>query len=225
MTRPASNLPAPLSDTDLARLEVLLDALPPPLQPLDVSALDGYLCGVLLQPRAIPADAWLPHVADMDGHAAPAGPARDELQALVRRRHAELDHAIAQREWFDPWIYQLDDACSPTESVLPWVAGFAAAMEAFPGLMDLGDAELVEPLALLFMHFDPDDLEDADALAQVIETLEPPSDLAEAVQDIVRALMLMADVTRPRAVAPRPARAPRSARRPAGKGAAGRRPR
>ena len=62
-------------------------------------------------------------------------------------------------------------------------------MEAFPALMALSDPELVEPLALLFMHFDPDDLEDADALAAVIETLEPPADLGEAVQDTVRALL------------------------------------
>jgi uncharacterized protein len=40
-------------------------------------------------------------------------------------------------------------------------------------------------------------------LAAVIETLEPPSDLAEAVQDTVRALMLIADVTRPRAAPPK----------------------
>ncbi len=216
--------PASLSDTELLRLETLLDGLPPPLQPMDVSALDGYLCGVLLQPRPVPAERWLPHVSDMDGRPAPAGPALDELQALVRRRHAELDQAIAQRQWFDPWIYQLEDADGPSESVLPWVAGFAAAMDAFPGLMAMSDTELVEPLALLFMHFDPDDLEDADALLEVIETLEPPSDLAEAVQDIVRALMLMADVTRPRAPAPRPARTPRPARRPGGAGG-GRRPR
>lgn len=218
-----ANAPA-LSDTDLLRLETLLDALPPPLQPMDVSALDGYLCGVLLQPRPVPADQWLPRVTDMDGSPAPAGPALDELQALVRRRHAELDQAIGQRQWFDPWIYQLEDADGPSESVLPWVAGFAAAMEAFPALMAMSDTELVEPLALLFMHFDPDDLEDADALLEVIETLEPPSDLAEAVQDIVRALMLMADVTRPRAAPPRPARTPRPARRPTG-GGGGRRPR
>ncbi len=213
-----------LSDTDLVRLETLLDGLPPPLQPMDVSALDGYLCGVLLQPRPVPAEHWLPRVSDMDGRPAPAGPALDELQALVRRRHAELDQAIAQRQWFDPWIYQMEDADGPSESVLPWVAGFAAAMEAFPALMAMSDTELVEPLALLFMHFDPDDLEDADALLEVIETLEPPSDLAEAVQDIVRALMLMADVTRPRAPQPRPARTPRPARRPTG-GGGGRRPR
>lgn len=215
---------AALSDTDLVRLETLLDALPAPLQPMDVSALDGYLCGVLLQPRAVPAEAWLKQVTDMDGRPAPPGPALDELQALVRRRHAEINDAIGQRQWFDPWIYQLEDADGPTESVLPWVAGFAAAMEAFPDLMALSDTELVEPLALLFMHFDPEDLEDADALLEVIETLEPPSDLAEAVQDIVRALMLIADVTRPRPAPPRPARTPRPARRPGGAGG-GRRPR
>lgn len=211
MTPPRPN---PLSDAEMAHLESLLDGLPPPLQPLDLSALDGYLCGVLLQPRAVPTEQWLPRVADVDGQPAPAGPALDELHALVRRRHAELDHAIARRDWFDPWIYQLEDAEGPTDSVLPWVAGFAAAMEAFPALMNMADTELVEPLALLFMHFDPADLEDADALLEVIETLEPPADLAEAVQDTVRALMLMADVTRPRAVAPRPARSPRPARRP-----------
>ena len=206
--------PNPLSDAEMARLETLLDGLPASLQPLDLSALDGYLCGVLLQPRAVPAEKWLAHVADIDGQPAPTGLALDELHALVHRRHAEINHAIARRDWFDPWIYQLEDADGPTDSVLPWVAGFAAAMEAFPALMDMSDAELVEPLALLFMHFDPVDLEDADALLAVIETLEPPADLAEAVQDVVRALMLMADVTRPRAVAPRPARSPRPARRP-----------
>ncbi len=191
---------ASLSDTELQQLESLLDALPPPLQPLDLSALDGFLCGVLLQPqRPAPAE-WLALVTDIEGRPAPAGAALEELQALVRRRHAELDRAIAQRQWFDPWIYQLDDEATPAEGVLPWVAGFAAAMDAFPALMALDNPELVEPLALLFMHFDPEDLEDADTLLAVIDTLEPPADLAEAVQDTVRALMLIADVTRPRAV-------------------------
>jgi uncharacterized protein len=200
---------SPLTDADLVRLEALLDSLPPPLQPLDLSALDGFLCGVLLQPRPVPTERWLPQVADLEGRPAPPGPALDELQALVRRRHTELEQAIANRQWFDPWIYQFDGQASPADCVLPWVAGFAAALEAHPALMQLDEPEIIEPLALLFMHFDPADLEDADALAAVIETLEPPRDLAEAVQDLVRALMLIADVTRPRATAPRPARRPR----------------
>ena len=211
-----------LDDASLARLQTLLGALPAPLQPLDVSALDGYLCGVLLQPRVLPLARWLPFVADLDGREAPPGAARDELHVLVRRRHAELDAAIGQRQWFDPWIYQLeaddrgddnaDDnaedhgADSPADSVLPWTAGFAAAMEIFPELMALDNPDLVEPLAILFMHFDPEDLEDADALIEVIHTLEPPKDLAEAVQDVVRALMLIADVTRPRTASTPPRR-------------------
>lgn len=191
----------PLSDTDIQRLETLLDALPAPL-PMDVCAVDGLLCGALLQPQRVPTERWLALACDVDGRPAPPGPALDELKALLQRRHAELDRAIGQRQWFDPWIFQLDDDASPSDCVLPWVAGFAAAMEAFPALMALGDAELVEPLALLFMHFDPEDLEDADALLEVIATLEPAEDLAEAVQDIVRALMLIADVTRPRGAKP-----------------------
>jgi uncharacterized protein len=189
---------APLNDADLARLEALLDALPAPMQPLDVCALDGYLCGVLLQPRRPGPAIWLPGVWDVEGHALPAGTAMQELQGLVQRRHAELDRAISTRQWFDPWIYQLDGDASPSDCALPWVAGFAAAMEAFPDVMASPDPALIEPLALIFMHFDAEDLEDADALLEVIETLEPASDLGEAVQDLVRALMLIADVTRPR---------------------------
>lgn len=205
--------PEPLVDADIGRLEALLDSLPAPLQPMDVSAVDGLLCGVLLQPKPVAAERWLALACDVDARPAPAGAALDELHTLLRRRHAELDRAIGQRAWFDPWIFQLEEAATPAESVLPWVAGFAAAMDAFPALMALPDPELVEPLALVYMHFDPEDLEDADALLAVIDELEPPADLGEAVQDLVRALMLMADVTRPRRATPPPRRLAQRRRR------------
>lgn len=220
--RPTVQATPPLGDDDLTRLQELLDDLPASQQPMDVSALDGYLCGVLLQPRAVPVSRWWPFVADLEGRPPPASGALDEAQALVQRRHAELNAAIGERQWFDPWIYPLDDEAAPGECVLPWTAGFAAAMEFFPELMAMENPELVEPLALLFMHFDPQDLEDADALIAVIDTLEPPTDMAEAVQDIVRALMLIADVSRPRAGSPVRQRAPRKpgspARRPVKRG-------
>jgi uncharacterized protein len=210
---PPTPTPTPLAwtDADLARLEQLLDALPAPLQPLDICALDGFLCGVLLQPQRVALHGWLPLVTDIDGREAPASAAVLELHSLVQRRYTELDEAIQNRQWFDPWIYQLEEDAEPSDCLLPWVAGFAAAMEHFPALMALSDPELVEPLALIFMHFDADDLQDADALLAVIDTLEPPSELADAVQDTVRALMLMADVTRP---VKKPALARRGPRRP-----------
>jgi uncharacterized protein len=194
--------PQALSDADVEQLQSLLDQVPAPLQPLDVSALDGYLCGLLLQPNDVAATEWLPGVTDVDARPLPQGFDGRALFDLVMRRHAQLDQAIGARQWFDPWIFELDAQASPSETVLPWIAGFAAAMERFPGLMDSGSPELLEPLGLLYLHFAPEDLEDAEALQAMIETLEPPADLGEAVQDIVRSLMLMADVTRPRS-APR----------------------
>ena len=198
------NPAAPLTDAEVSELEQLLDSLPAPLEPLDISALDGYLCGVLLQPRPVPAAQWLRWVSDVEGQTLPPGPQADRLASLASRRHAELDRAIAQRQWFDPWVFEMDgEDLAPSELTLPWVAGFAAAMDHFEGLMALDHPGLLEPLAVLYAAFDPEDLEDADELLAVIETLEPPSTLAEAVEDLVRSVLLLADVSRPRAPAGR----------------------
>ena len=203
-SRPAAAAPVPapaavqpLSEVELAQLQALMDGIPDTLEPLDVVMIDGYLCGVLLQPQPIPPERWLPLIPDIDGRAPPARFDLAAMRALVLRRHAELDGAIARRQWFDPWIYQLDDEASLSETVLPWVAGFATAVDAFTALMDRHEAALLEPLATLYRHLDPDDLEDADELLAEIETLAPPETLAEAVEDLVRSVLLMADVSRP----------------------------
>ena len=196
MPAPLHHAPDPLSEADLERLQALLDALPAPLEPLDVGMLDGYLCGVLLQPEAVPLERWLPPLLDSEGRPTPAR-VNDELLALLRRRHKELNVAIAGRQWFDPWIFELDDEAGPSETVLPWVAGFAHALDAHPALMKLPEEALLEPLAAIYLHLDPDDLEDADALLEEIEALEPPADLEEAVEGLVSAVLMLADVSRP----------------------------
>lgn len=202
----ADKPPRPLSDAERDQLEALLDALPPPLDPMDLSALDGFLVGVLLQPRAIARERWLRHVPDLDGRAPPSGVKVDMLQALVLRRHAELERAIAARQWFDPWVFELEADASGaaplvSQVVLPWVAGLSAALETFPALLQIDDIALREPLAMLYAHFDPEDLEDADDLRELIEEIEPPDSVAEAVEDLVRCTLLLADVSRPH---PRP---------------------
>jgi len=208
MPKPQPEASRPLDDSDIARLQEQLDHLPEPLQPLDVSALDGFLCGVLLQPDTVDDDRLMRWVLDVEGRVPPSGCDLASLRALVLRRKAQLAAAIRARQWFDPWVFELDEDASPSEAVLPWVAGFAAAMDRFPALMRIDDERLLEPLALLYLHFDPADLEDADALGELIETLEPPQDLGEAVQDLVRSLMLIADVVKP-IDAPSLKRAPR----------------
>lgn len=190
--------PTALTDVELAELERRLDALPAPLEPLDAGMLDGYLCGVLLQPTPVPQARWLAHVHDVDARPEPPGVDLQPLHALVRRRHAELDAAIAARRWFDPWVWELDADALPSEAVLPWAAGFATALTLFPALLRDHEPALVEPLALVYMHLPPEELEDADELLAEIETIEPPADLAEAVEGLVRATLLIADMSRPR---------------------------
>lgn len=192
----------PLSEAEMEQLQTLLDAVPAPLESLDVSMLDGYLIGVLLQPKAVPTFNWTRHVMDSDeGRAPPAGFDSRMLIALVKRRHAELNQAIVDRQWFDPWVFELEDEAEPSEVVFPWVAGFGLATSLFPDLMKGDPIDLLEPLASIFMHMDPDDLEDADDLLEEIDTLEPPANLAEAVESLVRSTLLLADISRP---TPRP---------------------
>ncbi|MEQ1806522.1 MAG: YecA family protein [Burkholderiaceae bacterium] len=208
---------AAVSDAEREELQVLLDSVPAPLEPLDVSMLDGFLCGVLVQPSAVPAAQWLPWVTDIDGRRLPPGFDPTRLHQLVSRRHSELDRAIARREWFDPWVFELDEegsadasqaAESALEAVYPWVAGFTAAMNAFPGLLAQPVHALTEPLALLYRHLDPDDLDDADDLLEAVEALAPLVDLSEAVEHLVRATFLLADVARPLAPSVAPRRTP-----------------
>jgi uncharacterized protein len=209
--------PVPLVEADIDTLQALLDQVPAPLEPLDVSMLDGFLCGVLLQPDEIPVSHWFPHVCDADGRALPPRFNATRLHALVMRRHGELREAIRRREWFDPWVFELsDEVGNPSDdadeaedgfnpdqgAVYPWVAGFAAAMECFPALMQADASALTEPLALLYRHLDPDDLEDADELLEEIDSLEPPADLTESVEGLVRATLLLADISQPQPTTP-----------------------
>ena len=187
----------PLTEAELDILQALMDSLPATLEPLDTVMIDGYLCGVLLQPSPVPEARWLAHIADVDGRQPPARFDAALMRALVLRRYSELNRAIVGRQWFDPWVYQLDEAATPSETVLPWVAGFATAVDLFTTLMDRHEPKLLEPLATLYRHLDPDDLEDADELLAEIETLAPPETLVEAVEDLVRSVLLMADVSRP----------------------------
>ncbi len=225
---------ADLNDAERDELQQLLDSVPTPLEPLDVSMLDGFLCGVLVQPEAPAPAIWLPHVTDADARPLPKGFAVDRLHRLVLRRHAELDGAIQQRRWFDPWVFEMapadaaarkmapaDDeagidegdegATSARDAVYPWVAGFVLAMEVCPGLLARNADLLNEPLALLYRHLDSDDLEDAQALLDIIAALPVSDDLSDNVEDLVRATLLLADVGRPlpSSAAQRPAPRPR----------------
>jgi uncharacterized protein len=102
-----------LSDAEFAELDDLLAGIPEPLDPVDVVMLDGFLCGVIVQPSLLPADTWLPYVFDSGGHRwGEAEPSAEQLRAreLILRRHAALNRSLAEFAGFDPFILEPDDA-------------------------------------------------------------------------------------------------------------------
>ncbi len=145
----AASLPSrDLSDAEFAELDELLATTPEPLEPLDVVMLDGYLCGVLVQPVLLDASAWLPPVFDLDSRPLPDQPDPVWLARtteLVMRRHAALNRAMVEDGWFDPLVLEDDEAAA---AGLPTDAPPAADADADPAEA-AGRAEAEAQLAAL----------------------------------------------------------------------------
>ena len=161
-----------LNGAELAELDALLAAIPEPLEPLDVVMLDGFLCGVVVQPVLADVDAWLPYVFDAGGHRwGEAEPAPEQLRAraLVLRRHAALNRALAEHGSFEPFLLESvaddGDSAEPSgagsvgETLQPWLVGFEQAVHVLPALLELDDPQVSSALARLFRFLpaDPDD--------------------------------------------------------------------
>ncbi|WP_431259822.1 UPF0149 family protein [Roseateles chitinivorans] len=100
-----------LSDAEFDELDELLAITPEPLEPLDASMLDGYLAGVLVQPRLIPIEEWLPPIFDYEGRDLPddVDPAwLARIRSLVERRFASLNQSMLEQGWFYPVVLDLD---------------------------------------------------------------------------------------------------------------------
>ena len=213
--------PQDLTDAEFAELDELLAATPEPLQPLDASMLDGYLCGVIVQPRLIELDEWLPNIFDYDGGALPESVDTawlDKITELVSRRHAALNRGLVEDGWFDPVILDVDeneapeplpedateeerlarasyDALGPiSRALMPWVAGFQHAALCFPELADMPDDAIAAALARLYRHLPAETPEEK----EVVETLNrehPLKDLDDAIEELVVTVADLADLT------------------------------
>ena len=211
-----------LSEAEFAELDTILAEIPAPLEPLDVVMLDGFLCGAIVQPTLLDVGAWLPYVFDAGGHRwgeAEPSPEQRRARALILRRHAALNRAIAEYGSFDPFILEADDdddddgdgdgrkAATVTKAdpapvepidpiggpLLPWVAGFEQAVHLLPGLSELAEPEVATTLARLF-RFLPDDEQGTAAL---VARERPLATLEEAIGEVVACVAELYELTLP----------------------------
>jgi len=201
-----------LTDREIEELDDLLAQTPEPLQPLDVVMLDGYLCGVLVQPRLIDAAEWLPPIFDFDGASLPetVDPAwRARCETLIRRRHEALNAALVEDGWFDPLVMELseeDAAEVPPDlrelglislSMMPWVGGFQQAAVCFPELAEMPDDAVMTALARLYRHLPAETDEDREVRA-TLDREQPLATLDDAIEEVVLAIADLVDLTHDR---------------------------
>ena len=203
-----------LTDAEFAELDDLLLETPEPLEPLDVVMLDGYLCGVIVQPVLLAPATWLAHIFDFDGRPLPDevdGAWLARTTALIMRRHAALNRAIVEDGWFDPLVLEFDDehprepvpegevdhmaTLSPvSQSLMPWVAGCHHAAETFPDLAEMSDDAVMAALARLYRHLPVEDDEQRELVA-LLDREHPLSDLDDAMEELVVTIADLQDLT------------------------------
>jgi uncharacterized protein len=199
-----------LTDAELDELDALLADTPEPLEPLDVAMLDGYLCGVIVQPHALAADQWEPPVFDLHGR--PLPPEVDprwlsRVRALLGRRHESLGRALEEDGAFNPVLPPSDDEPEdpglrdalrelPAHSrvLLPWVLGFQTACVRFPALVQMGEPAVDAALARVFRHL-PAPSEPARVAAQALDSALPLDSEDAAVDDVVMAVAELWELT------------------------------
>ena len=221
-TRPPT--PAPvhdLSDAEFAELDDLLAETPEPLEPLDVVMLDGYLCGVIVQPVLLEPATWLAHVFDFDGRPLPDAVDarwRDRITALIQRRYATLNRELAEDGWFEPLVLDTEESAEDEsadrtdaeaeadpddpaaglgpigKALMPWAAGFQHAAVTFPDLEEMADDTVRAALARLYRHLPAETPEERE-LVETLDREHPLATLDEAIEDVVATVADLYDLT------------------------------
>jgi uncharacterized protein len=199
-----------LTDAELDELDVLLAATPQPLEPLDVAMLDGYLCGVIVQPQALSSEQWLPFVFDHEGRPLPETADarwRSRAQALVLRRHEALARSLEDEGAFTPVLpgdpVPADDASlrdalrelpEVSRPLVPWALGFQNACSRFPALLGLNEPAVDTALARVFRHLPVAEPKARAAFAE-LERAMPLATEDDAVDDLVMAVAELWELT------------------------------
>jgi uncharacterized protein len=197
-------MPSALTDADLDRLDELLAGAPAPLQPLDAVALDGFLCGVLVQPQRIGLAQWLPAALDVEHGVVPEevdAAWLAEVTRLVERHHDALRTQLAEGS-FEPLLPaepvdapdEDPDLPKPSRVLARWVAGFAHAAEQFPALADLPDDRVADALDRIWRHLPAASEYERDA-RDALNREWPLATLQTAIEDLVAAVVEISDQT------------------------------
>lgn len=152
---------APLDDAEQAQLEALLQSLPSDAA-MDLEALDGYLCALLMAPPLPPSVEWMPAVWGADAPPSAGDPApfnsgkqlKRCVQAVLRQLADVHRRLQADAERFEPVFSIAEQDGEEWVEAGVWCIGFlqgaALRSDVWDPLFDDADiGALLAPVALL----------------------------------------------------------------------------
>jgi uncharacterized protein len=190
---PVKNVTQDLNDEEIRELDELLAAVPAPWEAMDVVMLDGYLCGLLVQPTPPSKSEWLPPIFgehETPFHTDVAGwsiAQQERLEALIAQRWAAIEDGLIDQGWFDPIVPGSEEATAltpPFEGLGFWVSGFEWALAHFTALEDKGLPDVPDLLDSLWRHL-PEQDETQAAMTQALDQEHPLHTLDGAIEQLV----------------------------------------
>ncbi|AVR88387.1 UPF0149 family protein [Thauera aromatica] len=146
----AQAIPTLMSDEDFEALEEILTSEVVPEDCMDLEMLDGYLAAVLIAPRPIPPERWMPGVWSAHGEEADFGSGSGLQRAirLVKAYHNELLATLGlddeDEACWEPFCFAITEGDS-LKLGEAWVDGFTQGLDLWPDDWAAGlDEEVVE---------------------------------------------------------------------------------
>ena len=148
-----SNLPAPITDTELEELEKFLLSEQVPEESMTLSELDGFLTALAVGPEVVPPSEWLPVVWQGEGPVFGTPQDVERVLGLILALNARIIESIQQDELAP--MFNIEEQDDGSELMTPdgWCWGFMQGVllreSAWKPLLDSKDGELLDPIAMI----------------------------------------------------------------------------
>ena len=137
----------PLTDEDINRLDELLATSSSGEDTFDVSMLDGFLSAIaLLNPPLKEESEWYPYIFNEEGTDCEVDEP-ETVKRLVTQRLQEIRAFQAQRQFYNPIIFPLEDengepvtGADGIAALEPWAMGFYNALAQYSDRVDVTEA-------------------------------------------------------------------------------------
>lgn len=197
----------PFTDEDINRLDELLATSSSGDDTFDVSMLDGFLSAIaLLNPPLKEESEWYPYIFNEEGTDCEVDEP-ETVKRLVTQRLQEIRAFQAQRQFYNPIIFPLEDengepvtGADGIAALEPWAMGFYNALAQYSDRVDVTEAieaQLCRIHRFLELDESDPDYEQNMAIRAAVEKEHPVRNLEEGMLEMMKGVIEIARLNLP----------------------------